>query len=56
VLTGEIVYVKSGVEHHFHDVEEDLELLGSFPRRRTGFQRFQPVLQLRANPLNETKN
>lgn len=30
VEAGSVVYVKAGVEHHFHDVVEDLSVLVSF--------------------------
>ena len=32
IETGSVVYVKSGVEHHFHDVTDDLTVLVYFSR------------------------
>lgn len=33
VEPGSCVFVRRGVEHRFHDIEEDLEVLVIFPRR-----------------------
>ena len=37
VTAGAVVYVPAGIEHHFHDIEEDLEVLVLFaPAEGTG--------------------
>lgn len=35
VATGSVIFVEAGVEHRFHDIEEELEILVTFSPAET---------------------